>query len=693
MFSHFSIARIVSLIVCLVGFQSMLYAQWEKLEGPSEEPADKIYDMGNALVLQAESGCFRSEDNGLSWQKTFAFDYFSTFAVTCRDGQDLYVLCRNKGLYKSSDAGQTWDLLTNQGFAFLNSLEPTSISLTDNYIFFSTARGVHRFDRTAPYTLTTILDDNDPSFSGALVLKTNGNSVWMTLNDSLLRSTDYAASWDVVHEGYNTNGFEIFEDTILLCTVDGVYRSVDAGNEWTQVRNTTFNYTPFKAQNRWFYYSEPFLYVSSDGGNTWGNYFSIHITGGVTDVLERNNTRFACNIFGVLRSENNSDFVYVNKGLTPYYNFIVDPHIQFVDSLINYADYFSRDNGISWYKLSLESYSWWAIQPFKFKNIWFALEPYGYLYRADNDLLRWEKIGTSLGGWLRFYVNDQHLYKVQSIVNTGAEEIQETLDNGETWISVGSNQSIPGNMVLGAFKNYLFSWGETFGLERSVDGGNSWASIGSGLPWLSTPQMYTDNNRLFIYNEDNIFVSENDGLSFVQINANLTGPQGNAGAISLSVKGNYLFVCNKNGVYYSPVLADQWVNITDNVTISTQPRKPSLTVHNGYVFLDNGDQYPLWRRPVSSLNLVQTKQPDMQGDLGKLSVYPNPADDAVSVLTFQDGQVKVKILSQTGNIMLEKDEVSHGQSLKIDKLAVGVYFVAVEKHGRITSIQPLVVRH
>ncbi len=600
-------------LLCLMLSCSLsLSAQWNEMPGPGNETVYNVISIGNDWVAVTESGCYHSGNDGLNWSQTLPFGSYSS--VVKAAGNELYAISKDVGLYRSSDNGQAWVLLTNQtqgGNAY-----PDGLEVTDNYILYETHNAVYRYNRANPGALTTVFDAGQLYYPNTLQMMAQGNEVWLAVKDSLLLSTDEGNSWALVHEGFRAQGLAIHGDTLMLSTATGVQRSVNKGADWAQVLAAGSAYQIRLVGNQWFVHtytpSGNSLLTSVDGGNTWSVFSPLLDKQPISAIARKGNTVLACGNVGIARSPDGGNFwEFQSTGLafedfSSFYGRIAK-----VGDYLSLYSYFSEDNGQTWFQPIIDA-NYIQYPVYAYKGSYFAIDYDRKLYRSVGDMRHWQSLGVQFpsGKSQVFLDAGSHFYRLESDNgwSAGPAIIYETTDNGLTWAPTGGVAENPTGLV--AHAGMLFEWRGSTGLFRSSNGGISWQSVGAGLGPLAqfgnSPVLYSDGAHLFAYDPSNIMVSSNNGLTFSKISNNLLSDFGfPIGAQYLVSDGNYLVVLAYNGIFLSQGLVDEWYDIAGNLP-SPQFFGEQVLLHNGDIILDYGaEPTPLWRRPLASIMLAQ----------------------------------------------------------------------------------------
>ncbi len=252
---------------------------------PSGLLCNNFFRSGPDIFSSTINGVYISPDNTASWTPACnGMSGLIPLSITSAGGTDLFVSTSGGAgqYYRSSNFGETWEIGTNFGTAFL----------FNNYIYISQYTGVYRSaDNGATWQLlydfgtgcsfysmgtrlfatitcceTIFYSDDDgvswtpctllgpENFWGNVILSiaNDGTNMYAgTLNSGMLKSVDYGINWTILSfpSGGNipvrsvvTNGTYIFAGTSNIygdgnITPVGIYRSGDGGISWALVSN------------------------------------------------------------------------------------------------------------------------------------------------------------------------------------------------------------------------------------------------------------------------------------------------------------------------------------------------------------------------------------------------------------------------------------------------------------------------
>jgi hypothetical protein len=163
---------------------------------------------------------------------TLSFNNKHTYNLCDDEKRNIYVICQDSGLYKSSDLGNSWELI-------LSGAIDLTIDTINNF---------------------------PPIF---YVTKNNGD---------VYTSTDYGVNWSFKINLSNYS-YAFIKDTIYKCKsgYGGVYKSTDSGSNWTKILSDQSSSEHFQTYKYVYRDSHNYLYVSYDAATYIAEMYSwIH---------------------------------------------------------------------------------------------------------------------------------------------------------------------------------------------------------------------------------------------------------------------------------------------------------------------------------------------------------------------------------------------------------------------------------
>lgn len=636
-------------------------AQWEQFNGPKATQVNNIESRGPYLFASTDKGIFRSEDDGIRWVAVnsglpmdtiflnLAVIGTDIFALTIvRDTaqilrstdngknwsvassglpDDLYYLAvigkrlfvfgsdtssYDEGIYRLTDFGESWQLI---GEETLDLSYPTILTVQGNELYAATDNEVYRsadfgdnwtlvsVDLTIDKSwvevkkgiperveITSLVATGDSLFAGAWIseerherplggVSTHDGATF----DALFRSIDNGNSWTLIHweqESDNTGDAYFYEvvsigDTLFACNWNGVYRSTNKGEYWRAVDTGL----PVEAEeqalplvtalavmgDKLFAGTWDGVYVSSDKGESWT---------AANAGLPRNT--------GIRSLAVSGTYLYASLGAHGVYR--------------------SRDVAKTWLPVGSGSMVIEVDDIVPIGTDLFVTTAQG-LYKSKNDGDSWTAIKPMPGFNWKVSIS-----ALGSDIYVGASRYAyRSSDHGENWTALIGTPSWWGiDTILANGKNLFLTAGE-LGIYRSEIDGENWAQLDKrGLYFY----MYLTKvgQRLFASHYSGIFMSTDDGDSWVAVNSGLPTPPFRDTASNtrtpvqkgfpvLKAVGDQLFVSTKEGVFKFNDETEDWtpinVGLPANTLVAIDDSSADLFAHTR----DAG----IWRLRMSQL--------------------------------------------------------------------------------------------
>jgi photosystem II stability/assembly factor-like uncharacterized protein len=514
-------------------------------------------DIGNLALVS------RSDDGGATWRPLGrlppATEGIYELDVDPRDPESVYVLGAvfhldvSPAAFHSTDGGRSWAPFGSLPvFGYLRSL---------------------RFDPRAPGTLLGLV-------AGELVRSRNGGASWEVVQAGLPRQ----ASKTELALDRSSGTFYLAVRT--AADLGEVWKSADGGASWTQIAERPGALHPLVLD-----------------GAVPGRFYA-----GARDV-------------GLLAGTDSAPgWKVASAGFIPplAYNVEADPfapgtlyallasqlaHIGLVSSLPELAR--SQDGGVTWQ-------SWTPLdpsgEPIYLSELVFDPFVAGSIYNSSGPVLyhsadggrSWAVAGAYPAGFAgaSSVVADPFHAGVLFAAgpySRGGSAILRSTDRGQSWTSVFDmpEGEAFANVLLAdpSTPGTLFAGGRA-GFWRSLDGGQTWASLAAGFP--ANPQwmvrLETDSSRnlyaqIFPAGPHTLYRSGDRGATWAPIDGGLP-----AGTLvrDLLIQGTALYAATSNGVYVSEDGGGRWTVANDGLASASANRLAAGPAGNLYVATEGG---------------------------------------------------------------------------------------------------------
>ncbi|MFH1195472.1 MAG: hypothetical protein V1720_07145 [bacterium] len=583
-----AIFSLLSLILITGTLRAQDY--WFKTNGPLGGSVHSVvFGIGNSVYVGTElKGIFKSSDAGQTWVQS-GLDGYTINSIFIDSANRIFASRADGGLFRSTDIGQNWAELT---YDFGNSIIYDMIGNPTGRFFVGTENGVFATDNGGDdwdfysddlpgdakvYSLAVALDSMVYTGTNTGVYRSdnNGNN-WNVFNNLL--STTTVTSLVVDSNKY------VFAGTLT----NGIFFSSDSGKSWTARNSGIGNYyiTSIVIDSLNHLYISVFdnanggIYKSTNLGISWTKVGASLLTRYPLALdVSKNNVIAGTDDIGVILSlDLGASWAESNNG-------ILNSHINsllFISDSILIA---AHQGGIA--KTSDFGYNWlnrnsglgnrWVNSLVQDNNAMVYAATEGGVYISDDLGETWLSKNLGLGN-----------LNVQSLAVDNSNSILAGTQNGIYRLNdiEGSWQflDLPGLIIKSiviASEGIILAGTDNFGVYKSTDNGLNWTNDNNGL----TSQVITDFELLpdgsilastlgfgvFLSNDlGDSWVARNSGLSDLNVNNVANDPLGN------------LFAATENGCFISTNQGSTWSQQDDGLDSNWLT---SFTVHkSGHVF-------------------------------------------------------------------------------------------------------------
>lgn len=535
------------LVLLLVIFSYNLYANETtvKLKAPGFDGVNVLKTNSSDLVYAGTwgDGIYTSADAGVTFQKkNIGLTNMFINAIFIDKDDNVYAGTQGGGLFVSTNDGNLWTQLP-----FNTNLNVTAVCISP-------------FNENLIYVGT---------YGSGLFVSSDAGQTWTSINRSLNRDSTFTTI-----ETYHITAIAQTEDSTLLVGTygDGVYRSVDMGNNWRRANSGTggtkfINEFEIVSKNMILMATnDKGLMESNNGGLMWARYAPA-----ADSIIDDAITCVVYNGEFPIVGTREAGCWYYNE--IPYFNWIPSTFRQY--SIVDMTrlsngqllcfEYSigllrSTDNGANWKYASM-------LQTKINKDIVSDGTNY-YMYSSDKlykstDIgVTWTELTSYEGGAI-----DHLKYSNGKLLVIKPYTLLISSDGGTTWSSRTPGDSDDGVMdavitdngnlflILNFFINATPPSMPTVRreLHKSTDYGATWTKVQNEPDeTTSNARIETDgNNNLYYYTENN------DGSRTIRVSVDLGATFTNSGYSAdvkveeIKSKFNTLYLATKNGLYVS----------------------------------------------------------------------------------------------------------------------------------------------
>lgn len=620
--------------------------------------------MGVPFIKDNNRGVYKSIDGGVTWQQSLFISDSAGVIDMLMDPQNpdiLYAagwnrLRSNKGslvagpdarIYKTTDGGANWNMLTNG----LPMIDASRIGLTMS--------GTNANVIYASYV--------DVNFDLLGIYKTtNGGTTWTQKGGNNLLGVQGGFGWYFGRIEINpTNDNELY-----FCAI-GLHKSTDGGDNFYDV-DPAYDMHADKHDIRYLSNSVQLcatdggLYKTTNGGSTWNDIENIpntqfyrcavnpHAQGVYAGGAQDNGTEY-----GNAASFNNWIRVFGADGFQPLYN-PTDPNIMWAEYQ-NGGINVSTDGGNS------------------FNDATNGID--------FNDRRHWDmQYIMSKADPNRMYTGTYQVYRNDDGENANwysiSGDITDGVIYGDRFHTISCVEESPAN------ENNLYA---------GTTDGNVWASTNQGTTWQNVtgvlPDRYVSSVKASVLNANTVFVTHtgykyndfiphihksiNNGNTWVDISGNL--PPAAINDVYVTAAGDdVLFVATDAGVYATVDGGVTWNRLGNNM--------PIIPVYDlDFDYSSNRLCAATFARSMMTYDvdsIVSLGTPAVS-ELPSLSLYPNPAINYLQIKLPFTNDVTITIYDVKGKKCMQKNfEKRNPKKINVEMLTRGIYFVEVQSGNK-----------
>ncbi|MEM7085562.1 MAG: T9SS type A sorting domain-containing protein [Bacteroidota bacterium] len=676
---------------------------------------------GGSLAYDGD-GIYKSEDGGITWETKGLPDVGSIGKVLIDPNDDNTIFVgamgplfrddNNRGVYRSTDAGTTW----SQVF-FVSDVAGVidmAIHPTDGNIVYAASWERIRRPEFRQYG----------GAGSGLHRSTDGGDTWTEMTSGLPTSPTQKGRISIDISQSNPNVlYARYADA--NGSIQGVYRTANGGDSWTEVNSSQLNNIGF---HWWFrgifvdptdeniiYNVDFVVQKSTDGGNNWSIAFpNVHV--------DQHAMAFNASVSGeVLLGNDGGFYKSTNNGassvkdnslpITQFYRFYVDPQ--------NEGKVYGGSQDNSTIRTTTGGLGDWAtiyggdgFQPIvdaNNTNVIYALSQNGNLGKSINNGASFSSAINGISGgdrrnWdtpIAMDPNDsQTLYY-------GTQRVYRTTNAAGVWTPISpdlTNGPGGGNLSFGtvvsidvspANSDLIYAGTDDGNIWVTEDGGTNWTNISGTLPDRWVTKVKADpifEDRVYAtfsgyrYGEDDghVFFSDDRGANWADITTNL--PDIPINDIEVTTFQGIL-IATDIGVMQTDIEGGDWVPFGDNL--------PSVVVTDLFAYPPNSEAKHMYAATYgrSSYKIYVGELGIEDGAIKQSRIYPNPATDFVNIeLPNTSGAFKVMIYDSMGREVSEL-YTSEENKMKLDVsgMASGIYYVKILE-GEKSTAKKLIIK-
>lgn len=695
--------------------------------------ANRIYIGTGEANGSATSGAFfgdgiyRSDDAGATWTHLGleGTQYTGRIIVDPQNENRLFVATSGtlygknteRGLYRSSDAGNTWEqvLYISDSTAVIDVvMHPTNTdtlyAATWERIRYPWIRdyggvtsGVYRTydggDTWEPLTFGLPVSNEDTGRIGLAISKSDPN---------------------IVFASYTTNS--------ITNEFQGLYRSTNNGDNWTEITGGAIN--DVNASFGWYfgnvrvdpenpdeiYVLGQQLYKTYNGGTSWLSDSYMHVDHHAMEYAPTNpDMILSGNDGGLYISENagNTWTHFENLPISQFYNIEVDhlqPQRHFGGAQDNNTLRTTTGSNDDWHAILGGDGFQVNVDPNN-SNYVYAESQWGNLFRSTDggNTMSWAIDGISSNDRTNWNTPIEISPYDTNVLFYGSNKLYRSTNNAQYWNPISDDltdgEHPSGSLAYGTLTciapsynnlDVIYTGSDDGNVSVTFDGGNTWQSIDDDLPKRFVSQVAIHpNDDLTAYvtmsgyhmldYAPHVFKTTNGGQTWIDISGNL--PDVPVNDIVIAVNYNALFIATDTNVWYSLDEGGSWDVVGDNLPIlivsDIKIHRPTNTLYAG-----------TFGRSMYSFDLSQIglSIADVKYNKTIIKAYPNPVENSFN-LKFEElpnSDIKLYLVDAKGAILdiLYKGEVMEmPKQFDVSYLPEGIYFIKLYTSGYKTSLK------
>ncbi|MCK6604769.1 MAG: T9SS type A sorting domain-containing protein [Ignavibacteriaceae bacterium] len=666
----------------------------------------KVHPLNSNLVYAAVSGglyskgpdrgLYKSTDAGASWNKVlFVNDSTSAIDVELDPTDPNRIYCamwerlRGPTFRKAAGASSSIYLSTDGGTTWTNQL--TGLPVNNNTIG----------------RISIAVAPSDPNIVYALYKTSNSANGTINVFYGFYKSTNKGASWTRMPNGILPGEFsnfgwyfgeiEVYPDDpnkIILGEID-LLRSTDGGTSWINITNSysgTFEQQhpdqhPFwiNPQNTNVIYvgNDGGFFISTDGGNIWNKKYDLPISqfyAATIDYLNPDRLYGGTQDNGTMRTWTGGlsdwDFIYGGDGF--------HTQVDYTNSNIIYAEY-----------------------------------QFGGLGRSTDGGSNFSSITSGLDltrtNWSSPYIIDP---AEPTILYFGSYKLFKTTNRGNSWTAIspdltrgpngrlGTITTISAELIPSTQTRVIYAGTDDAKVSVSTNSGSTWTDVTGNLPNRYITDVVADRRNPAVayvtlsgYNLDNtnphVFRTTDYGASWTDISGNLPDIPVNSIQVDFS-SDSLLIVGTDAGVFYTKNLGTTW-----SVAGTGLPNSPvfDLILHQPtkkLVAATHGRS--MYMADISPLLGIEDGESSIKS-YRLYQNYPNPFNPSTAIRLdlVKGGETSIRVYDVAGSevALLHNGYLkagSHSFTFSGASLNSGVYFCRLISGGRESVIKMVLLK-
>ncbi len=627
-------------------------------------------NVNHILIGGVSGGVWKTTDGGSSW--TAKNDDGDPISISCmaNSGDVVYAgtgegwgnvdAVYGGGIWKSTDFGETWTLLSSTtGANVWNFRNVLQLRYDAQGNLYAVTKGYNKKGGVGDYQLT-----------GGLYKTTDGGGTWSKISSSTF-STNYFNGCDAMPITSSTILFAVRENG---STLGGIYRTTDGGTNWSLVSSGL----PTSGYSRIAFAQDPntstTIYAVFQSTNTGAPDYGLK---GIYKSTDSGDNWTVLTTPGTLTSTGGKSYLS-SQGW--YDNVIaVDPHNSNNIYIGGVDDMKSTDGGSSWSQITYW-HTFYGTPYVHADHHAIVFDPNtanivydgndGGIYKSTDGGASWTDLNNGL---------EITQYYGGAVPASTSEYMGGTQDNGHhkysgsgtNWTEVqggdGGYAAIDQTNSSIAYEEYVY-----LQIDKTTDGGTNWSDATTGLTdagsssaclFIAPFSMNPENSSILLAGSDNVWLTTNSAGSWVASSSTLsTGKNVSAVTVVNSVSPYLGFAGTTDGKVFKCTSmtgsSDVWSDITPTGNNGAWVRRIAVDLNNKnaiyvcYSGYNNDGVSPT--RHVYYSSDQGTNWTDISGNLPDAPVHSLVVDPGSSQTLYVGTEVGVFETTNTGGTWTRK---------------------------------------
>ncbi len=491
----------------------------------------------------------------------------------------VYIGSASGGIWKTTNSGSTWSSNSD----YLNALSVADIAINPRYpdsVFVATGDG---------YGYEVGLDFWGGTYSAGVMVSGDGGQTWNQTGLSYSQTQSSIIQRLLINPA---------DPTILLaCTRTAIFRSTDAGLNWTSVHTGHYYDMEFKPGDSNTVYASTTgnVAISSNKGATWVNGGTVAGGGRVSIAVTENNPSVVYalgengNFYKSTNSASSFTMLTSPSNVANFYGYYdavlacspLDENKVFVAGM-NIAE--STNGGSSWgtvgTNIHVDNHTL-EFMPGNNNVIWNGND--GSVYSSTNSGTSWTNLGSGIA--IKQY------YRIGCSTLTPYKLLAGAQDNGTDRLLNGQWKHVNGGdgmecLIDRTNDQIMYASYQYGAFSKSTNGGNTFTNIAPSTgDWTSPLIQDPINSNTLIGGFEDVYRTTNAGTNWTTISSGQFA--GNVIALAMSqTSSNVIYAASLDHIYRTDNTGGTWTNIANGLPVTTS----AIT----YIAVGNTDPMKVW---------------------------------------------------------------------------------------------------